>query len=161
MPAEPERVEGPDRPQATEINTRQVRDNLINQKLHEWTNVSKWQLARIMSGPLGVIIGAVSGHPLFEVGAGAYTVGELSPFMIQKMLDNASFREWLTRPPTEELQTLQQIPGADRLKITDGLAKTVQAAQARGVKVDPRLFAIAGAAAPKKTPGDLLRQNQQ
>jgi hypothetical protein len=160
MPAEPERVEAPNRPQTTEINTRQVRDNLITQKLREWTNVSKWQLARIMSGPLGVIIGAVSGHPLFEVGAGAYTVGELSPFMIQKMLDKASFREWLTRPPTEELQTLQQIPGAERLKITDGLAKTVQAAQARGIEVDPRLYAIAGVAAPKKTPGDILRQAQ-
>jgi hypothetical protein len=43
--------------------------------------------------------------------------------------------------------------GADLQPILD-------AAKKQGIKVDPRLYAIAEAAAPKKTPGDLLRQAQ-
>jgi hypothetical protein len=144
-PKQPERVPIDDRPAQEEVNTRQLRENLIREKLATWTNVTRFQMTRLVAGPLGTLVAAVTGHPGLEVAGAVYTAGELSPFILQKMMDRPGFREWITRPPADELETLKKIPDADRIKIYDGLNKAVQQAQKQGIKVDPRLAALVGA----------------
>jgi hypothetical protein len=164
-PKQPERVPIDDPPAQEEVNTRQLRENLIREKLATWTNVTRFQMTRLVAGPLGTLVAAVTGHPGLEAAGAVYTAGELSPFVLQKMMDRPGFREWITRPPADELETLKKIPDADRIKIYDGLNKAVQQAQKQGIKVDPRLAALVGAGTaavvgPRTKELQKLRQSQ-
>jgi hypothetical protein len=70
------------------------------------------------------------------------------------LLGNQKVIEFLSKPTAQQIaQVPLEMRGADLQPILD-------AAKKQGIKVDPRLYAIAEAAAPKKTPGDLLRQAQ-
>ena len=125
------------------VSTRAIRE----QKLDQWTSgesqLSKFQVRSLVGGGLGAVIGAV-----FDHGTGA-TVGGIAgsvfgPTVIGRLVELPSVREWLTRPPAGELETLQKLPSADRIKLTDGLAKMIPQAQAAGIKVDPRILALTG-----------------
>lgn len=87
-----------------------------------------------------------------DVGArGAYEVGKQG---YAALLRNQKVIEFLSKPTAQQIaQVPLEMRGADLQPILD-------AAKKQGIKVDPRIYAIAGAAAPKKTPGDLLRQSQ-
>jgi hypothetical protein len=72
---------------------------------------------------------------------------------IARLLENPKVVEFLTRPTARDLA---QVPP----ELRGDMSTIAQVAARKGIKVDPRIYAIAGAAAPKKTPGDLLRQSQ-
>jgi hypothetical protein len=81
----------------------------------------------------------------------------LGPAMIAKLVDMPSVREWLTRPPEGELEGLQQVPYADRIKIVDGLNKVVEKAKEEGrpIKVAPNVAQVlAAGSAAKQQPDD-------
>ena len=152
-----ERVPIPDRPAVTELNTRLARERLVDKWASGESSLNKWQVRALLTGGASAlfdIVETMSGNTpgmgtmaMEAAGTAAYTFG---PAMIAKLLDNAKFREWITRPPAGELETLQKLPNADRIKITDGLNKVVTAAQKQGIKVDPKLAALAGAATTPK-----------
>ena len=73
--------------------------------------------------------------------------------LLSSLLENPKVVEFLTKATPEDVA---QIPP----ELRGDLPQIVKAAQKRGVKVSPAFYAIAGAASPKKTPGDLLRQSQ-
>ena len=72
---------------------------------------------------------------------------------VARLLENPKVVEFLTRPTARDLA---QVPP----ELRGDMSTIAQVAARKGIKVDPRIYAIAGAAAPKKTPGDLLRQAQ-
>lgn len=127
-----------------ELNTRQIRDKFITEKLKQWTSVSKFQLARLVAGPIGVVVGAATGHPFLEIGASIYTGAELTPFALQKLMDRPGVREWLTRPPAEEIDALKKVPHADRVRIADGLRGIAREADKSGnpVRLSPAVIAF-------------------
>jgi len=111
-----------------ELDPQQIRDRFITEKLKQWTSVSKFQLVRLVAGPIGAVVGAATGHPFLELGGAIYTAAELTPFALQKMLDNPGVREWFTRPPAGELEVLQSVPHADRVRIADTFRQIVKQA---------------------------------
>lgn len=125
----------PKPPKPPEIDTRKIREDFVKEKLSQWTSVSKFQLARLIAGPIGVAIGMATGHPWLELGGAVYTGAELTPFALQKLLDHPGVREWFTRPPAGEIETLQEVPHADRVKIADGLRGMIREADKQGKPV--------------------------
>jgi hypothetical protein len=136
-----------------EVNTRVLRQQLVDKWATSESSLNKWQVARLIgSGGIGTLIGSIFGGELgveagSVVGAASYA---LTPALVARLLENAGVKEWITRPPADELETLKKIPYADRIKITDGLNKVVTAAQKQGIKVDPKLAALVGAATTPK-----------
>lgn len=125
------------------VNTREIREKLLDRWTSTESQLSKFQVRRLVSGGIGAVVGG-----LFEGTAGAGIGGlvgsELGPAAIAKVVKLPSVREWLTRPPAGELETLQKLPYADRIKLTDGLKKVVTKAQSEGVKVNPSVLTVLG-----------------
>lgn len=130
--AEPEGTTPIERP---EVNTRQLREQLLDRWAKGESTMNKFQISRLASGGIGAAIGGILGH-----GEGA-TIGGIAgsafgPAMIAKLADTPAVREWLTRPPAGELADLSKVPYADRIKIVDGLK---QVADKAGIKMAPLL----------------------
>ena len=152
----PERVPIPDRPEQGAVNTRELHEKLVDKWASGESSLNKWQVRALLSGGLSALIdglGLLGGHApgigsmaLETAGTAAYTFG---PATIAKLFENAKFREWITRPPAGELETLQKLPNADRIRIEDGLNRAVQQARSKGINVDPALAAIVGASIPQ------------
>lgn len=53
----------------------------------------------------------------------------------------------IIRAPADEIETLQKLPYADRIQLTDRLKPVVEQAQRQGIKIDPRVAALVGVAA--------------
>lgn len=130
-----------------EINTRALREKFIDDKLAQWTSVTRYQLERLVAGPIGLLISTATGSRLGEVASIAYTIGSTAPFIIQNLLEKPAFRQWFTRPPKGELEALQKIPYADRVKITDGLNRAVAHASMSGkpFKLNPAVASFLAA----------------
>jgi len=127
-----------------EVNTREIRERKLDQWTHGESQLSKFQVRSLVGGGLGAMVGLLLDH-----GTGA-TVGGIAgsvfgPAAIGKLVEMPAVQEWLTRPPAGELETLQKLPYADRIALTDGLKKVAAKAQAQGVKIDPRVAALVGA----------------
>ena len=158
-PKQPERAPLPDRPEQTEINTRALREKFVDKWATGESSLNKWQVRALLTGGASAlfdIVEAMGGRApgigtmaIEAIGTAAYTFG---PAAVAKLLENPGFREWITRPPKGELDTLMKLPNADRIAITDGLKQAVQKAQAKGIKVDPTLAALVGAVAIPKGP---------
>lgn len=127
-----------------ELNTREIRNRLLNEKLAQWTSLGKYQVERLAAGPLGVLIGVATGHPFVEIGSGIYALAELSPFLLRRMVDNEALRSFFTRPPAGELESLQKIPYADRVKIVDGMKQVIRESHKmkKTIRVSPRLLSL-------------------
>lgn len=129
---EPEGTTPIERP---EVNTREIREQLLDRWAKGESTMNKFQISRLASGGIGAVIGGILGH-----GEGA-TIGGIAgsafgPAMIAKLADTPAVRNWLTRPPAGELADLSKVPYADRIKITDGLK---QIADKAGIKMAPLL----------------------
>lgn len=157
MPEPPKRVAPPERPkeivperktigpeQIREAKAKSLRDRA------EWIRhrgmwAASWPvfyaLKDILHGNIGAIPGAMG-----EAAATAFAIDRVSAF-----LQNPKVVEFLTRPTAKDIA---QIPPDLRADITQ-LAKI---AAKKGMKVDPRLYAVTGATQPKKSVGDILRQ---
>lgn len=139
--AEPHATTPTERP---EVSTRAIREDLLDRWSRGEEGLNKWQVRALVAGPIGGLIGFVLGHG--EAGAGVgYGIGTaIGPAMIARLVERPGMREWLTRPPTGELETLQKLPNADRLRITDGLKQIATAAQAKGIPISTSLASVLG-----------------
>lgn len=125
------------------IDTRAIREKLFDRWISGEEKLDKYQVKRLLSGGLGAVAGQLlGGRTGAELGFGAGAI--FGPTVIVKFLDHPAFREWITRPPADELATLKKLPNADRIKITDGLKQVVGEAQKRGIKVSPSLLTAIG-----------------
>lgn len=145
--------------QVPEVNTREVRAHLLDRWTSGESQLSKFQVRSLIGGGLGAVIGG-----LFEgkigAGVGGMVGSAFGPAAIAKIVERPAVQEWLTRPPVGELETLQKLPYADRIQLTDGLKKVVKKAQSNGIQIDPRVAALvgAGAASPEGPQTKRLRE---
>lgn len=151
-----------------EVNTRAVREQLVDRFAHGEEKLNPFQVRALIRGGIGPVIGAALGEHFGGVGTavGAIAGTALGPLAIAKLLDVPGVREWLTRPPAGELETLRNLPSADRLRITDTLGKVVEQSAKMGkpIKVSPAVMAlIVGTRplAPRQHPSDEWSQPQR
>ena len=152
MPAAPETAQI----HPVDVNTRAVRQTLLDRWTSGEGTMNKYQVKALVSGGLGAVLGGLFGHGE-GASIGALAGYALGPAGIAKLVESPAVREWLTRPPAEELEALRSLPSADRLRITDTLKTAAKSAQSQGVKVSPALYPILGLGAniaPRKHPSD-------
>lgn len=120
------------------VNTRNIREQLLDRWTTGESQLSKFQVRSLISGGFGAIAGSLLGR-----GEGAAIGGiagsVFGPAAIARLVEMPAVREWLTRPPKGELETLQKLPNADRIRLTDGLRQVASQAQRQGIKVAPIL----------------------
>jgi hypothetical protein len=118
-----------------EVNTRAIREQLLDRWASGEEKLNPFQVRSLIRGGLGPLVGALFGEHLggaLGSAAGAIIGTAVGPAMLARLVENSAVREWITRPPVGELETLQKLPSADRLKITDTLNKVVQQAKTSG-----------------------------
>jgi hypothetical protein len=159
--AEPNPTTPTERP---EVNTRAMRQKLLDRWSRGEEGLNKWQVRALVAGPIGGMIGFVLGHGGEGAGIG-YGIGSaVGPAIVARLVETPAIREWLTRPPATELATLQGLPYADRIRITDGLRQVASVAQKTGVRVSPLLMSVLGSAAtvgPKTKQLQATREQQR
>jgi hypothetical protein len=158
LPKLPERVAPPDRPAEEPIKTigpeeiRRAKAQGLGQRANIIRRRGEW----IATGAAGyralsnILHGNLAAVPPDLLEGGIAIAGVEG---IARLLENPKVVEFLTRPTARDLA---QVPP----ELRGDMSTIAQVAARKGIKVDPRIYAIAGAAAPKKTPGDLLRQAQ-
>lgn len=126
-----------------DVNTRAIREQLLDRWSSGESQLSKFQVRSLVGGGLGALVGG-----LFEgkIGAGLGGVigSTMGPAAISRLVEVPAVREWLTRPPAGELETLRKLPSADRLRITDTLKGVVEQSAKMGkpIRVSPAATAI-------------------
>ena len=158
-PAYPEEVtvEPPktNRIEVPELNTREMREDLVKKWARGESGLNKFQVARLIgSAGLGTIIGTIfqSRGLGAEVGSAVGTAAYgLSPVLVAKIISHPGVMEFLSRPPADEVQALTEgpnaIPYSDRVRIIEGLKQIVPAARAKGIKISPIILSLVGMAA--------------
>lgn len=145
-----------------EIDTRALREKFIEDRLHRWTNnISAFQFGRLVASPISMLISAVYGSGTGEAIGASWMVGEYAPFVLQKLFEKPAVREWFTRPPEGELESLQKLPYADRVKIIDGMNRTLIAARKAGkpIPISPAVGAfLSGHTKPFETKEQYLKR---
>lgn len=139
------------------LNTQKIRDDLITEKLKQWTRVNKYDIVRLVAAPIGVVVGAATGHLSWEIGSGVVTAASMTPFALQKLLDHPGVREWFTKPPAGEIEALRNVPHADRVRIADTFRQVVKQADKDGkpIKLAPAVVTFMAAnRGPKKDDSD-------
>jgi hypothetical protein len=136
----PPKVNPVERP---EVSTQAVRDRLLEKWARGEEGLNKWQVRSLLTGPIGALAGLLFDH---GVGAGVgYGLGvAFGPEIAARLVEIPKMRAWLMRPPAGELETLQKLPYADRIQLTDGLKKVAQKAQSQGVIIAPELVQYLG-----------------
>lgn len=148
-----------------ELDTRAIRDNFITTKMRQWTSLSKWQFTRLVAAPIGTIIATFTTHPSLEITGLVWTAGEVAPFVLQKLLDRPGVREWFTRSPADEIEALQKVPHADRVRIVNGFRGLIREADKQGkpLKINPALVRFIAATGRREVnlPSQPTQQDQQ
>ena len=142
--AEPHATRPVERP---EVSTQKIREDLVDKWASNESVANKWQVRSLVSGGLGALIGLATGEGRTGAEIGGTLGAAFGPAVVANLLERPGMRAWITKPPPGELAALERLPNADRIKITDGLSKVVQAAQSKGIKVSPALLAAIGAGA--------------
>jgi len=137
-----------------EVDPRKIRNDLVERWAHGEEKLNTWQVRSLIRGSLGPALGALLGEAS-RTGFGGVMIGTavggaFGPALIAKLVDMPAVREFLTRPPAGELEGLQQVPHADRIKIVNGLNEVVKAAAAKGepIKVSPAIAALLASGSP-------------
>lgn len=144
-----------------EVNTQEIRQKLLDRWASGESSLNKWQVRALISGGLGSTIGLLFGHGLegAELGGAASAASYVfGPSVVANILEKPAMREWLTRPPAAEIDALQKLPNADRIRIVDGLGKVVAQAKTQGIPVSP---VVAGLVAGSQITGPKTQKLRQ
>lgn len=103
-----------------------------------------WSLGLGLSTGLAT---AIFGHPILGVfdGITAAVGGLYGSYAVDKALSSSAVADWIARPTDAQWNAIQSLPPDVKAKFERGIAPVVQAAQARGMPVFPRLAALVAA----------------
>lgn len=144
-----------------EFNTRKVRETLLRKWAAAGEKISPWRMHILLGGGLASIFTALYSPGAAAAEAGFAVSSALGPAAVARLVERPAIREWLTRPPADELAALKSLPHADRVRIVDTLNKVAQSSQGSGrpIVVSPKLAVLGIAAsshqpAPRRHPSD-------
>jgi hypothetical protein len=182
LPGAPELAPRPQTPemkaptQVPPVDVQQVTERALRERAKNWGHYNARDIGILSSSvvlaPVMYLLGEAIGHgggasALAPIAAAAYEGGKITS---AKLLRSDAFRGWLSKTPPEEIQALAKIPGADKIRIQDGITKIVVDEYKKGKRVDlspqvrqflgpKNLGVIAAAAQPgKTTPVDAKKQ---
>jgi hypothetical protein len=164
------------RPEAPVVDLDKVARDAIAQKAKNWGSVNARDVGILASGSIGQLIGAVFGSRGIDqaIGAlGGVAAYESGKFAMSRVLKNPRVVDWLAKTPPAEMEVLNKIPGADKIKIQTGLTDAaVEAAKTRPVQLSPsvrrflgpanvaRILAVTSVGNQVKTPGEAKQRLQ-
>lgn len=133
-------------PNLAEVDIQKVRQDLLKQESARWSNISQYKIRRLATGVMGGLAGLAAGG-----GHGAiagFAAAEMAPNVVSAIINRPAVLEWLTKPTLEDVQTISQIPNADRIKIVGSLTQmAVQEGRAgRLVRLAPAVVRLLGPA---------------
>lgn len=162
----PDKNPNPLAPKAPTVDVAKVARDAIAQRAKNWGSFNARDIGILSSGVVGEFLGSLFGSGSFDrllgaaTGVGAYEGGK---FAASRALNNPKVIDWLAQTPPEEVAALSRIPGADKIKIVDGLTQVALQSKAKalspGVRslLGPanvsRILAASSAIQPK-TPGE-------
>ena len=121
-------------PETPTVDVEKISHKQMEKFARNWGSVSQWDARRIFSSSVGELIGATMGHPLVGTGLG-YTVGTFAPKYIGRLVEKGAVQDWLMKMPKEEVDIINKIPGADKIKIVNGIAEVAAESAKRGKPV--------------------------
>jgi hypothetical protein len=157
LPEPPTPVERPanpvmSKPKQLGVDLQTVARKQIMDKAKNWGNMNARDIGILTSSvlltPLAYFLGEAVGHgggasALAPLAAGLYEGGK---YAASRVLNNPSVQNWLIKTPPEEVQALNRIPGADKIKVQDGLTNIIveSGRQGKPVTVSPELQQFLG-----------------
>ena len=153
----------PPKPEAPTVDVNKTAREAIAQRAKNWGSFNARDIGILSSGYIGGFLEHLyhGGGVEFPVAVTAYEGGK---YAASRALQNPRVIEWLVRTPPEEAAALAKIPGADKIKIVDGLTQ-VAVQSGKPVTLSPaarqllgpanvaRIIAASTASIPK-TPGE-------
>lgn len=123
----------PAKPTAPEVDLQKVRRDALEAAAGRW-KLSRYDIgilaSSLLAGPLTHFLGGAG--PLLREGGIAY-VGAKAAF--QSALDRPAVIQWLEKPRLADIRAINKIPGADRVKIINGLRDVAKQAEQSGRRV--------------------------
>lgn len=121
----PDKNPNPPAPTPPTVDISKVAKGAIAQRAKSWVAFNARDVGIIASSaiaePIAKLLGlGGGGGSVLPVAVGAYEGGK---FAAARVLNNPAVIEWLAKTPPEEAAALQKIPGADKIRIVDGLTK--------------------------------------
>lgn len=121
----PDKNPNPPAPTPPTVDISKVAKGAIAQRAKSWGAFNARDVGIIASSaiaePIAKLLGlGGGGGSVLPVAVGAYEGGK---FAAARALNNPAVIDWLAKTPPEEAAALQKIPGADKIRIVDGLTK--------------------------------------
>lgn len=140
----PESKPAPAIPEAPTVDAQKVAREAIAKKAANWGSFNARDIGILGSSVLAGTIMHLLGSRGLELPAAALSY-EGMKYGASRLLSNPSVVEWLSKTPPEEAAVLAKIPGADKVKIINGL--TQQAIKSgKPVKLSPAAQQLIGPA---------------
>lgn len=134
---------------APTVDPQKIAKDAIEAKAASWKTLTKRDLGMIGSSILaGPLVRAIGG----DAHLGLYAMGSVAGFEaftrgLALYAQKPGVAEWFAKSPAGEIEALQRIPGADRVKIANTYAQVADEAarQGRLKTLDPKVAAFLGA----------------
>ncbi len=144
-----------------ELNTQQMREEIIRKTAARWRETSQYQIRRLAVSGISSAIGAVFGHGGYEGAAVGYLGAEFVPKAVAALIEKTRVMAWLAKDEPADIEALNTIPNIDKMKIITTLTDTAiqQAKAGKPVKLAPGVATFLGAANVAKINAALPPQN--
>lgn len=135
---EPDLTPKPKAPATPVVDAQKVAKEAIASRAKNWGLFNARDIGILASGGLGELMGSIFGNNALErlagaaTGVGAYEGGK---FAASRMLNKPGVVEWLAQTPPQEMEVLNKIPGADKVKIINAVTNEAEKAAKAGKQV--------------------------
>lgn len=134
----------PPRPESPTVDINKTAREAIAARAKNWGSFNARDIGILASGYLGGFLEHLwkGGGVEFPVAVTTYEGGK---YAASRALNNPKVVEWLAKTPPEEAAALAKIPGADKVKIVDGLTQ-VAVQSGKPVRLSPAARQLLGPA---------------
>jgi hypothetical protein len=113
----------PAKPETPTVDVNKVAREAIATRAKNWGSFNARDIGILSASAIGGVLEAIlSGRGGYELPVAAVTY-EGGKYAASRVLNKPAVVEWLSRTPPEEIAVLQKIPGADKVRIVDGLTE--------------------------------------
>lgn len=138
----------PKPPEAPTVDVRRVAQDAIATRAKNWGSFNARDVgilsSSVLAEPIMKFLGGTPQGPMSLLPVAALTY-EGGKYAFSRALNNPSIIEWLSRTPQEEAAVLLKIPGADKIKIVDGLTQSA-IQSGKPVRLSPQAAVLLGPA---------------
>lgn len=122
----PESKPLPPIPEAPTVDVNQVAKDAIAKKARNWGSFNARDVGILSSGVVGELMGSIFGNTTLDRAAGAIAgvaSYEGGKYALSRTMNKPAVIDWLAKTPKSEIDVLSRIPGADKVKVVEGLTQ--------------------------------------